>query len=610
MDWVSYVWSVTAGICLTFGGIHLFLWTASRQSWANLAFAISALAAAGYTTLELFQLRAATPHEYVEYARWTLALGTAVALGLVAFIRLYLQAGRLWLLWLICGVRALILVLNFAAEPNFYFAEIIDLRTISLLGQRVVAPVGEASPWALLPQLSHVLIIIFVLDAARTAANAGGRTGPWLTGGAIAVAVALAGLSVALRSRGLLPGAFVGQFMLLPIGVMGYRLSLDLYRAGRFARSLGESEARLRVAAHAASLGLWEWDMRRDIVWANDAARAHVRTGETAAAGIERFVQSVHPDDRESVREALGRSAQTGAEYGVEFRAINATGATVWLAARGQAEIGEDGKPVRLLGIVQDITERKVAEAELELQRAELAHVQRVSTMGYLASALAHELSQPLAAILRNAEAGELFLRHEPPEVDELRPILEDIQRDEQRAAGVIDRIRLLLKHRRLEYEPLDVGELVEQTMALARPETLARRVVPQIDIAPALPSVLGDRVQLQQVLLNLVTNALDAMDPRPIERRRLIVTVRRAVHDGAEVTVADTGSGIPAEQLSRVFEPFITTKSSGLGMGLALSKMIVEAHGGRIWAENNTAGGANIRFTILNATAERRTAA
>jgi len=133
---------------------------------------------------------------------------------------------------------------------------------------------------------------------------------------------------------------------------------------------------------------------------------------------------------------------------------------------------------------------------------------------------------------------------------------------------------------------------------------------VPQIDIAPALPSVLGDRVQLQQVLLNLVTNALDAMDPRPIERRRLIVTVRRAVHDGAEVTVADTGSGIPAEQLSRVFEPFITTKSSGLGMGLALSKMIVEAHGGRIWAENNTAGGANIRFTILNATAERRTAA
>jgi two-component system sensor kinase FixL len=470
--------------------------------------------------------------------------------------------------------------------------------------------VGEASPWALLPQLSHVLIIIFVLDAARTAAKGGGRTGPWLTGGAIAVAVALAGLAVALRSRGILPGAFVGQFMLLPIGVMGYQLSLDLYRAGRFAQSLGESEARLRVAAHAASLGLWEWDMRRDIIWANDAALAHVRTGETAATGIERFVQSVHPDDRESVREALGRSAQTGAEYGVEFRAINATGATVWLAARGQAEIGEDGKPVRLLGIVQDITERKAAEAELELQRAELAHVQRVSTMGYLASALAHELSQPLAAILRNAEAGELFLRQEPPEVDELRAILEDIQRDEQRAAEVIDRIRLLLKHRRLEYEPLDVGELVEQTMALARPETLTRRVVPQIDIAPALPSVLGDRVQLQQVLLNLVTNALDAMDPWPIERRRLVVTVRRAVHDGAEVTVADTGSGIPAEQLSRVFEPFITTKISGLGMGLALSKMIVEAHGGRIWAENNTAGGANIRFTILNATAERRTAA
>ena len=487
VDWVTYIWAVTAGICLTFGAIHLLLWAESRHSWASVAFAISAFAAAGYTTLDLLQQHAATPYEYVAYARWTLPLGTALALGLVVFIRLYLQAGRWWLLWLICGLRALILVLNFATEPNFYFAEAVDLRTMLLLGQRVVAPVGESSPWALLPQLSHVLIIIFVLDAARAAAKEGGRTAPWLTGGAIALAVALAGLLVALRSRGILPSAFVGQVMLLPIAAMGYQLSRDLYRASRLAGSLRESEERLRVAAQAANLGLWEWDIQRDAIWANDAARAYVRSDNTAAPGVERFVQSVYAGDREAVRGALRRSVQTGAEFAVEFRVINTAGAMAWLAASGQAEIGEDGKPVRLRGVVQDITERKASEAELELQRSELAHVQRVSTMGYLASALAHELSQPLAAILRNAEAGELFLWREPPDLDELRAILKDIQRDEQRAAGVIDRMRQLLKYRRPEYEPLDVGELVEQTMTLARPETLARRVVPQLDIGAGL---------------------------------------------------------------------------------------------------------------------------
>jgi C4-dicarboxylate-specific signal transduction histidine kinase len=307
----------------------------------------------------------------------------------------------------------------------------------------------------------------------------------------------------------------------------------------------------------------------------------------------------VHPDDREVVQRALHQSVQPGEIYQVEFRATNAAGAPVWLTARSQAEIAEDGKPVRLRGTLQDITERKASEAELELQRSELAHVQRVSAVGYLASALAHELSQPLAAILRNAEAGELILRKDPPDLDELRALLEDIQRDEQRAAGVIDRMRLLLKHRRPEYDTLDMCDLVEQTMTLVQPETQARRIVPQIRIAPALPSILGDRVQLQQVLLNLVTNALDAMSEAPVEKRRLAVTVRGTCRSGVEVAVSDTGTGIAAEQLSTVFEPFWTTKKKGLGMGLPLSKMIVDAHGGRIWAEGNPEGGAILRFTL-----------
>lgn len=179
MNWVIYIWSLTAGICLTLGGIHLALWAWSRDSWANFSFAIGALAAGGYATHDLFQMTVATPAQYAELARWTLVLGTVVTLALVAFIRLYLQAGRLWLLWLIVSLRVLILDLNFEFEPNFYFAEVTELRPLSLLGETIVRPVGEPRGWAFLQQLSHLLIIVFALDAARTAAKGGRVRAGW-----------------------------------------------------------------------------------------------------------------------------------------------------------------------------------------------------------------------------------------------------------------------------------------------------------------------------------------------------------------------------------------------------------------------------------------------
>jgi PAS domain S-box-containing protein len=259
----------------------------------------------------------------------------------------------------------------------------------------------------------------------------------------------------------------------------------------------------------------------------------------------------------------------------------------------------EEGNIIGASKICRDITGRRRAEAEIQRQHTELAHVTRVSTMGQLSSALAHELNQPLGAILRNAEAAEVFLQNESPDLDEVRAILADIRKDDQRAGTVIDRMRTLLKRRSLESSCLDLRELLEDTVALARPDALARKVELKLELPARLPVVRGDRVHLQQVVLNLILNGMDAMNGS-LHAPRLL-TIRAANSNGAsaEISVSDCGIGIEPEATSRIFEPFFTTKANGMGMGLAISRTIIEAHGGRIWAENNAVRGATFTFRL-----------
>ena len=243
--------------------------------------------------------------------------------------------------------------------------------------------------------------------------------------------------------------------------------------------------------------------------------------------------------------------------------------------------------------------ERERVATEMQQLRAELAHSGRVSTMGQLASALAHELNQPLGAILRNAEAAEMLIEREAPDLEELRAILTDIRADDQRAGGVIDRMRALLKRRNFERTQVNVADLAQEVVELTRHDALQRQIQLDVELAPGLPPVRGDRVQLQQVLLNLILNGMDAMKDQPPERRRLLVQARSAEGQAVEVLVRDSGVGIPAPNLRRLFEPFFTTKPNGMGMGLAVSKTIIEAHQGTLRAENQPEGGACFCFTL-----------
>jgi signal transduction histidine kinase len=243
--------------------------------------------------------------------------------------------------------------------------------------------------------------------------------------------------------------------------------------------------------------------------------------------------------------------------------------------------------------------QQRRAEAEILRQRTELAHVTRVSTVGQLASALTHELNQPLGAILRNAEAAEILLQGGQPDLEEVRAILADIRKDDKRAGDVIDRMRTLFRRRMLESGSLDLRELVGDTAALARPDAVSRRVKLTVQLPPQLPAAQGDRVYVQQVLLNLVLNGLDALNAVPEGRRLLVVRVVETKNGNLRVAVTDNGPGIAPDDVGRLFEPFFTTKPAGMGMGLAISRTIIEALGGHIWMEPNTPEGTTFAFLL-----------
>jgi two-component system sensor kinase FixL len=599
MSWVTVVWSMGAAVCLSFAAVHLLVWLNLREARSNLLFAIGASAAAAATMIELAALRADTPAAYGEAIRWMYVPVSVAIVAVVWFVRTYLRAGRLWLAWGITVLRALVLVPNFASYPNASFGEITQIGSMLLLGEAVAVPVGTPSPWRALAQAAALLLVIYVVDAVVVSWRRQDRRRALVVGSAVTAAVLLGVLNSQLMVLGLLPGPFTGLVFLLIVMAMGWELSLNLIRAGELARSVKEAQQRMELVTLAADLGLWEWDIDRDEVWADAGTRAMAGFGPSDDLSLDGYLQRIQPDDREAVRQVVMRSLLSDDGFRMAYRVAGPEGSTRWIAAQGKVIRGTHGEPVRLRGVTMDVTDRRRDEAELQRQREDLARLQRASAVGQLSTVLAHELNQPLGAILRNAEAAELLLQQERPDLKELSAIVADIRSDDQRAAEVIQRMRALLQRHSPQFETMDLRELVTQVVDLVGAEFQARHATLDLRVPSGLPGVLGDRVHLQQVLLNLLLNGLEAVQDVAEERRTLTIEALQGEDGWVEVAVRDRGLGFAAGQAATIFEPFVSTKAGGTGLGLAISRTIIEAHGGRIWAENAPDGSAIVRFTL-----------
>jgi len=383
--------------------------------------------------------------------------------------------------------------------------------------------------------------------------------------------------------------------------VMGFKLIAQVFANAlarkRADRELRDSEARLSLATDAAGAGLWIFYLDTDDVWVSPTTRELFHFAPDEKVTNESFFKAIHPEDHDRVRQAVQQALHSGEKLKFDYRIILPDGSIRWLVAHGQRYPAT--KPVCLMGVSLDITERLNAEAEARQQWEQLAHVTRIGIMVELTASLAHEINQPLTAIQSNAEAAQRFLSRAEPDIDEVRQILGDIIRDDTRASDIIRKIRALLKREAAAFAVLDLSDLIRDVLSLLRADSLLRELVIDAEVFPALPPVLGDRIQIQQVIINLVVNGAAAMKNTPPDRRKLII--KTAIQEGrtVRVSVADFGTGIDESAMAHLFEPFYTTKSDGLGMGLAISRTIIKAHGGTLEASNNPEGGATFAFTL-----------
>ena len=362
--------------------------------------------------------------------------------------------------------------------------------------------------------------------------------------------------------------------------------------------SLRESEDRMTFTAASVNVGLWQFDRTTDELWATEHSRVLFGLASDIPLTRETFIAAVHPEDRRVAVSAL-RGALRGQPAMTDVRVVRADGEVRWVRVRARSHLDEKGAPDQLSGLFLDITDRKAAETEAELQRQEVNHLMRVSVLGELSGAIAHEVNQPLTAILSNAQAALYLLGRDSPNLVEVRDALQDIVQEDNRAGEVIQRLRGLLKKGESRSEPVDLNELVDSTTALLRSEMIDRRVTVETELAAVLPTVFGDSVQLQQVLLNLIINAMDAMASTPVEQRRVNICTRETQTGTIEVLVKDHGPGIKPGHGKQVFEPFYTTKDHGLGLGLTICSTIIHKHEGTLNLKNDDAGGAIAEFSL-----------
>jgi two-component system sensor kinase FixL len=332
---------------------------------------VTAVATAVFAGFELWMMRAETPVAFGTALRWGHAPIWVVFVSLVGFVQLYLRAGRSWLAWAACGLRTLSLILNFVFAPNLNYREITALRHVSFLGETVVVAEGVPKPWMLIGQLSLLFLVIFVADAAVTVWQRGDRRQAVVLGGSIVFFVVAGSGQAILSLWGIIHSPITASlFFLAIVAAMGYELSQDVFRASRLSKELRDSEERMSLAADAANLGMWVWDVARDEIWITDKGRALFGFPPEARVDYAALILRVHPEDRAARAAAIRRALETKGEYAIEYRVLLPDGTLRWIGTRGHCMNVRDPKGIRLLGVSTDVTLQKQAQDALRCRPA------------------------------------------------------------------------------------------------------------------------------------------------------------------------------------------------------------------------------------------------
>jgi PAS domain S-box-containing protein len=368
-------------------------------------------------------------------------------------------------------------------------------------------------------------------------------------------------------------------------------VNIDITERRRTGLALSESQERMELAAAAAKIGFWSIELGTDELWVSSHCYTLLGMEEGTAEArdaVEALVRATASrDDADVTTASVGFRDMK--EY--ELLIVAADGVERWIAAGARRVREPGGDTIRLIGMIRDITEQRRAEREVRQQQLELTHLSRVSLVGELAAAIVHEVGQPIGAVTLNAQAAERLLEREGVSHDTLREIVREILRDNQRAWAEIRQLRDLVRRAETERERLDMRQVVREALVIARGELANEGIQVGLVLADDVPMIIGNKAQLQQVLLNLILNARDAMVDMPPPLRELQVTVERGENSTAHIALADAGSGIAPDRVDQMFEPFVTSKRHGLGLGLAISRNIVIEHGGALRAEQGAVG-------------------
>lgn len=368
----------------------------------------------------------------------------------------------------------------------------------------------------------------------------------------------------------------------------------------RAQETLREREARINLAAESADLAFWVIYPGQNTAWMSDKGRTIYGFDSNQALNRDLICGRVHPDERAGVHAAFDRACASLGIFESEHRLVLPYGKTRWVIVRGRCLQDEHGDLLELIGVTIDVSAHKQADLQLQIQREEMSHLNRVALMGEMTASVAHELNQPLTAIANNASAARRFLERGNIDPELLQQLLQDMVADSQRAGEVIRGIRALVqKDKNIVRSVLNLNAIIADTLRLVSSDILLRESVVTTEMDHHLPPVEAAPVQIQQVLLNLIMNALDAVEALPPAERRIIVSTRSLNGEAAEVSVRDFGAGLPKDRPEKVFDHFFSTKQTGMGMGLTIVRSIIETHGGKITAENAPDRGARFSFHL-----------